>query len=237
MKVLAEPLSFFGAGAVVHAPLSPPRVQTPRAVERPAPPPDEATLSAAALAGSAEAWSALVQRHNHRVVVSLLARGVRVDRAKDIAQEAWMRLVEQQRNGKLERLQLPGLAIAQATFLALEAQRRDAVARKHDPIDEPAVAAALRDPQCDAEARLLTAERVARALDVLSTCSPSARGVFRLAYGGEGLSHAEVARRVGLSLQRVRQILCEVRAKLRDAFLEDDAEAEEHATAETRNHR
>jgi RNA polymerase sigma factor (sigma-70 family) len=243
MKVLAEPLVFFGVGAAVRAP-DPPLLPllgeraAPR-VQRPAPPPDEASLCQAALAGSAEAWSALVQRHNHRVVVSLLARGVRVDRAKDIAQEAWMRLVEQQRGGRLDRLQLPGLAIAQASFLALEAQRRDAGARKHDPIDEPAVAAALRDPQCDAEARLLTAERVARAIEVLSACSPSARSVFRLAYGGEGLSHAEVARRVGLSLQRVRQILCEVRAKLRDALLQDDMddEARESKSAEERMHR
>jgi RNA polymerase sigma factor (sigma-70 family) len=197
-------------------------------VERPAPalalpPTDEATLCAAALAGDAGAWSALVQRHNHRVVVSLLARGVRIDRAKDVAQESWIRLVEQQRQGRLERLQLPGLAIAQAWFLALEAQRRDANARRHDPIDEPAVAAALADPHANAETQLLTAERVSQALDVLAQCAPSARKVFRLAYGGEGLSHAEVAQRVGLSLQRVRQILCEVRAKLRVA-LEGDGE-------------
>ena len=81
--------------------------------------------------------------------------------------------------------------------------------------DESLCAAALADPRGDAESRLLTQERVARALDVLSRCSASARTVFRLAYGGEGLSHTEVAQRAGLSLQRVRQILCEVRAKLR----------------------
>jgi RNA polymerase sigma-70 factor (ECF subfamily) len=214
MKVLAAAFPVFGAAPAA----TPAQVR----VERPAPPPDEATLCAAALAGSAEAWSALVQRHNHRVVVSLLSRGVRVDRAKDIAQEAWMRLVEQQRQGRLDRLQLPGLAITQAMFLSLEAQRREANTRRHDPIDEPAIAAALRDPQGDAESRMLTAERVARALEVLSTCSPSARKVFRLAYGGDGLSHAEVASRVGLSLQRVRQILCEVRAKLRVALEGED---------------
>jgi RNA polymerase sigma-70 factor (ECF subfamily) len=148
-------------------------------------------------------------------VVTLLARGVRVDKAKDIAQEAWMRLVEQQRLGRLERLQLPGLAISQAAFLALEYARREAGARRHENLEEPAIAAALTDPRGDAESRLLTEERVARAIDVLSRCSPSARRVFRLAYGGEGLSHTQVAQRVGLSLQRVRQILCEVRAKLR----------------------
>jgi RNA polymerase sigma-70 factor (ECF subfamily) len=58
---------------------------------------------------------------------------------------------------------------------------------------------------------------------VLSACSDSAKKVFRLAYGGDGLSHAEVAERVGLSLQRVRQILCEVRAKLRTALEGEDA--------------
>jgi RNA polymerase sigma-70 factor (ECF subfamily) len=217
MKVLAAAFPVFGA-----APRAPAAAASFARVERPAPPADEATLCAQALAGNTEAWSALVQRHNHRVVVSLLARGVRIDRAKDVAQEAWMRLVEQQRQGRLDRLQLPGLAITQAVFLSLEAQRREANSRRHDPIDEPAVAAALRDPQGDAESHLLTAERVTRAIEVLSTCSPSAKKVFRLAYGGEGLSHAEVAQRVGLSLQRVRQILCEIRAKLRAALEGED---------------
>jgi RNA polymerase sigma-70 factor (ECF subfamily) len=181
---------------------------------------DEGALCAAALRGDETAWNALVNKHNHRVVLALLARGVRVDRAKDIAQEAWIRLVEQQRLGRLDRLVLPGLAITQASFLAMEAARREATSR-HQPIDE-AIAAAVVDPRGDAESRLLTEERVARAVEVLSRCGPSAREVFRLAYGGEGLSHAEVARRVGLSLQRVRQILCEVRAKLREAIQGDE---------------
>ena len=212
MKGFADVLPFPGAAAM-GAP-------SPAADASPGRPPahDEPSLCAAALAGDRQAWSALVAKHNHRVVVALLARGVRIDRAKDIAQEAWIRLVEQQRQGRLDRLQLPGLAIAQATFLALEAARREATARRHEPIDEPALAAALADPRGDAESRLVTEERVERAVEVLSRCSPSAKRVFRLAYGGDGLSHAEVAERVGLSLQRVRQILCEVRAKMRVAL-------------------
>jgi RNA polymerase sigma-70 factor (ECF subfamily) len=214
MKAVGEALLFPG---VVPVRTLPPTAR-PRAANTVSPPvpTDEAALCAAALRGDEAAWNALVQKHNQRVMITLLARGVRVDRAKDIAQEAWMRLVEQQRMGRLERLVLPGLAIAQASFLALEAARRDATARRHDPIDE-VVTAALADPRADAEASLMTEERVARAVEVLSGCSASAREVFRLAYGGEGLSHAEVARRVGLSLQRVRQILCEVRARLRAA--------------------
>jgi RNA polymerase sigma-70 factor (ECF subfamily) len=208
MKAYADVLAFAG-GPVAGTP-SPVRVQLPPAASL-----DDESLCAAALGGDAAAWNALIHKHNHRVVVALLARGVRVDKAKDIAQEAWIRLVEQQRLGRLERLQLPGLAISQAAFLALEAARREASARRLENVEEPAIAAALADPRGDAESRLLTQERVARALDVLSRCSASARTVFRLAYGGEGLSHTEVAQRAGLSLQRVRQILCEVRAKLR----------------------
>ncbi len=209
MKAYADVLAFAGA----------PPAGSALATRAPAPlDPSDEHLCAAALSGEAAAWNALIQRHNHRVVVALLARGVRVDKAKDIAQEAWMRLVEQQRLGRLDRLQLPGLAIAQAAFLALESARRESSARRHENLEEPAIAAALADPRADAESRLLTEERVARAVDVLSKCSPSARQVFRLAYGGDGLSHGQVAQRVGLSLQRVRQILCEVRAKLRLAL-------------------
>jgi RNA polymerase sigma factor (sigma-70 family) len=212
MKAFADALPLLGAASRPGRG-APAATHAARAI-----PADEASLCEAALRGERDAWSALVHRHNQRVVVTLLARGVRVDRAKDIAQEAWMRLVEQQRQGRLERLQLPGLAIAQATFLSLEAARREATTRRHEPIDEPAIAAALADPAGDAESRMVTEERVDCAVEILAGCSGSARKVFRLAYGGEGLSHAEVAERVGLSLQRVRQILCEVRAKLRAAL-------------------
>jgi RNA polymerase sigma-70 factor (ECF subfamily) len=170
---------------------------------------EEADVSSRALEGDLSAWNALILKHNHRVVVSLLARGVRIDKAKDIAQDAWVRLIERQREGKLTHLSLPGLAVTQASFLALEEARRER--RPFIDADE----ACLPDPAGDAETRLLTEERLSRAEEILGKCSPSARKVFRLAYSGEGLSHAEIAERVGLSLQRVRQIVCEVRKLLR----------------------
>ena len=173
---------------------------------------EERSLCEDALRGDVAAWNALVQRHNHRVVVSLLARGVRIDRAKDIAQDAWIRLIEQQREGRLTHLQLPGLAVAQAGFLALEAMRR---AKRNEPVDVSAED--VVDPAADAEMQLLTEEKLARAERILSKCSASAKNVFRLAYGGEGLDHAQIAARLGLSLQRVRQIVCEVRKQLRSA--------------------
>ncbi len=209
------------ASADRRDPPPPVRSFAPPSLVAAAPSPSPASgdeLASMALAGDAEAWNALIQRHNHRVVVSLLARGVRVDRAKDIAQDAWLRLIEQQRAGKLTHLVLPGLAIAQAAFFACEAARRDSGARRHVSLEDEAMPRDVADPAADAETRLLGSERLARAHAVLARVSPSARTVFRLAYGAEPKAHAEIAREVGLSLQRVRQILCEVRKELRLAL-------------------
>jgi RNA polymerase sigma-70 factor (ECF subfamily) len=174
-------------------------------------------LSERALRGDEAAWNALVAKHNQRVVVALLGRGLPIERAKDIAQEAWLRLLEQQRAGKLRELKLPSLAITQATFLSLDAARRDGkTLALADGFD-------AADPKPLSEQRLIGEEELARAERVLAKCSPSARKVFSLVYGGGNLSHAEVAEEVGLSVQRVRQIVCEVRKELRRVF--DEAES------------
>src|SRR5262245_31417968 len=82
--------------------------------------PGEAELTARALRGEREAWDALIARHHRRVVVSLLARGLRVDRARELAQETWTRLIQQQQRGLLTELRLPNLALTQAAFLATD---------------------------------------------------------------------------------------------------------------------
>jgi RNA polymerase sigma factor (sigma-70 family) len=175
----------------------------------------EASLCDRAMRGETAAWNALIERHNHRVVVSLLARGHRIDRAKDLAQDVWLRLIEQQRAGRLTHLSLPGLALTQAMFAAHESARRDGLARKYQSEANAERGPDWADPGADVEARLLSTEQLACARAVLARSSPSARRVFSLVYGGEVLSHAEVAARAGLSLQRVRQILCEVRKRIR----------------------
>ena len=177
--------------------------------------PKTADLGERALRGDEAAWNALVAKHNQRVVVALLGRGLGIERAKDIAQEAWLRLLEQQRAGKLRELRLPQLAITQATFLALDDARKNgrtlALAEGFD----------AADPSPLPSQKLIGEEQLARAQRVLPQCSPSARKVFSLVYGGGNLSHADVAERVGLSVQRVRQIVCEVRKELRKEFEED----------------
>jgi len=177
--------------------------------------PKTADLAERALRGDEAAWNALVAKHNQRVVVALLGRGLGIERAKDIAQEAWLRLLEQQRAGKLRELRLPQLAITQATFLALDDARKNgrtlALAEGFD----------AADPSPLPSQKLIGEEELARAQRVLAQCSPSARkSVFARVRGGN-LSHADVAERVGLSVQRVRQIVCEVRKELRKEFEED----------------
>lgn len=169
---------------------------------------------------SEEAWNAIIKKWDHRVLLSLLAMGMRVDRAREVAQTTWMRLVEQHRNGKLDELEFPGIALAQARFLALDELRRSrAESARFQAIDlEPT----LVDRTADAERRLLKREELDRALLALASCSPTSQRVFRLAYENPSMQHAEVASKVGLSVQRVRQILCEVRRKVRLAIDEEE---------------
>jgi RNA polymerase sigma factor (sigma-70 family) len=167
-----------------------------------------------ALAGHDGAWTALIRQHERRVVASLLALGVPLERALEISQETWTRLIERQRAGALDRLELPGLAIAQARFIALD-ERRSARVRRAMDGDAQELLAGLPDDGATPEERAATREEIARADRVLATCSPTAQKLFRLLHQEPPLSQAQAAKEVGLSLQRTRQIVCMVRKKLR----------------------
>ena len=170
------------------------------------------TPESRALAGERAAWDELFSRYNRKVVVALLARGVRVDVAKELAQDAWLRLIEKQRAGRLDRLKVPGLVVSQALLIARDRGRSAAANAAHISLDDAGTG--IEDP-ARLEDRVLSRDRLARADQLLATCSPSARRVFELIYEQPGIGHAEVATQVGLSVQRVRQILCEVRKRLR----------------------
>jgi RNA polymerase sigma-70 factor (ECF subfamily) len=164
--------------------------------------------------GDAAAWEKLIARHERRVLLVLLAKGVRASRAEEIVQETWMRLVAKSREGALERLELPGLAIAQATHLALDDARAQRL-RHATSIEDAKEAEALVDPHSGALERMLSREALERALAELERCPPRARQVYSVLYENPDLAHAEAANKLGLSVQRVRQTLCDVRARLR----------------------
>lgn len=176
-------------------------------------------LGARAEAGERAAWEALVALHDRRIVVSLLARGVPIDRARDLAQETWARLWEQHREGKLGRLELPGLAVRQAAFLAMDEARRRARSRDAE-LDE---ASDVVDGSPPSDDSLASKEQIARAISEIGRLTPRARQVFAEVYERPDRPHAETAERLGLSVQRLRQTLCEVRARLRAAMEDDHA--------------
>ncbi len=184
----------------------------------------EAEIAARALEGQSSAWDEIVRRHSHRVLLALLARGVPWDAAHDLVQEVWLRLVRQQRAGRLQSLALPGLAIAQAGWLAREEGR---TRRRHETIMSGRAAVTVddvdHDPGADPEQQAIRRERLDRIREELEVCPPRARQIFLAVYGPEGCSHAEAARDFGLSVQRVRQAVCEVRARLRTALRETES--------------
>ena len=81
------------------------------------------------------------------------------------------------------------------------------------------IRSAVPDPSSTPNAENIVGGRqqIERVLAALATCSPQARKVFGLVYGAPGGNAAAAAKEVGLSLQRVRQILCETRAHIRRA--------------------
>ena len=175
-----------------------------------APEPDS-TICERARNGDRAAFGVLVERHSRRVVVTLLAEGHALDVARDLTQEAWAHLWESR--STLKTLVLPGLVITQARFLGRDLHRRN----KGAPVSPGEADAAAPFPLADA--RLSSAQSLKRVQERLATVSTRAREVFELA-NGEGLPHEEVGRRLGLSSQRVRQIVWEVRTQLR-AVLEE----------------
>jgi RNA polymerase sigma-70 factor (ECF subfamily) len=174
----------------------------------------EEELVRAALAGDERGWTALIERHNQRVVVALLARGLPLDRAKELAQETWLRLIESQRGGRLPALVLPGLAVVQAGYLAANDRRR--------PRGATAEAMVVAAAGATAEERVIEKQRLARVARALEGCPPAARRVFEFVYDHPELTYGEAAARLGLSSQRVKQTVCEVRKRLRDSLADEE---------------
>lgn len=204
------------AAAMVPAALPPLTPAGPALV-----PDEEAALRRAALAGDQASWSALIARYNHKVVVSVLARGIPLERAKEIAQETWLRLIENQRAGRLSELILPGLAIVQAGFLASHARRsasRDE--RAQDEKAQTVAAAAHAAAPVPPEDQIIQRQRLVQLQRALSTCPDGARRVFEFVYAHPELTYDELASRLQLSAQRVKQTVCEVRKRLRAALEE-----------------
>lgn len=168
----------------------------------------EPALVRRALAGERSAWDALVLRHRRAVLVALLAQGLTLSAAEEVCQEAWSRLWSQQQRGGLSRLELPGLAVTQARFIARDGYRRDRLA---------AAIPAATDVAPDVEETVSSRQSLERVAAALLALPARDQRLFRLAQQ-DGVPHAQLAEQFGLSVQRVRQIVFEVRTRLRAAL-------------------
>jgi RNA polymerase sigma-70 factor (ECF subfamily) len=142
--------------------------------------------------------------------VSLLAQGFCLEQAQELTQETWARLWAQHHRGALAELSLPGLAITQAGFLARDALRRGLRSAEEAP--GPEREAPLPSP----EDRLASAQTLRAVRRELGTLPEHHRRAFELAH--EGVPHADIGRRLDLTPQRVRQLVWEIRTRLRARF-------------------
>lgn len=168
------------------------------------------------MTASVDHWKHRIAEHDHVVVLALLSKGVRLFDARDLSQEAWTRLIEADRAGRLERIELPGLVIRQAMFLLAE-RRRVGGRRVEVDVDE-----AVSLPAAEASQADIVEARQQLGLVSASLAKLPVRGqqvMNSMLDSNDG--HAEQAARVGLSVQRFRQALCEVRARLRAALGEE----------------
>lgn len=157
-------------------------------------------------------WDAAIQKYGRRVIVSLIAKGALPERAKELAQDAWFRVIQNHRQGRLSEVRLPGVVIKQATFLWQDDRRRCSSRFTHESAD--GTVEAHRDER-EFETQAAARHKLRKVREIIGRAHPNARRVFELMYDGEARNAAEIAEQVGLSVQRVRQIACEFRKTLR----------------------
>lgn len=183
---------------------------------------EDAALCEAALAGSNAAWNQLIARHDGAVRRKLLALGLPLHIAEEVAQETWSTLILRARQGTFTHLELPGLARRQATFLGLDALRRAAVQRPRElPWEAEEVAALISAAEQrqheDDSSRMERAEQDAQLWRAVRNLPPNMQEVVAMYYQEE-LNAPQIAARRGISEQRVRDVLCEARRRLRAAL-------------------
>lgn len=163
-------------------------------------------------------WKDAVSQHDHTVVLSLLAAGLRLDDARDVAQETWLRLMEVHAAGRLARVELPGLAIRQAAFIVADRSRAGRLRVQAELTEAQELASPSRADQPSLARELLQGVEAGLAVSTVRE-----QGVFRSVLESPDAPHRELAEREGLSVQRFRQVLCNVRAKLRAALSGDES--------------
>jgi DNA-directed RNA polymerase specialized sigma24 family protein len=160
-------------------------------------------------------WKACVRMHSHTVVLGLVAGGVRLDEARELAHDAFARLYEQWATRRLTALDFPGIAMRQASWLLADRRRAQGTSMaRAAPLDD---ALGVPAPAVDAEQGLDAQRALALTVSALAACTPRQQAVLAAVLESPGVPHRTLASSAGLSVQRFRQVLCQARARLRSA--------------------
>jgi RNA polymerase sigma-70 factor (ECF subfamily) len=163
--------------------------------------------------GERGAWDQLILRYNPLVLAVFVRMAIAVARGQELSQEVWLRLFCKARDGALAQLVMPGLALREARYRALDELRgrgaEESLDDRREALgDEPA------DPAPSAEAQVASRDELERLRRVLSALPPRQREVLQLALV-QGVPHAQIAQQLGISEQRSKQTLTEARARVR----------------------
>lgn len=154
---------------------------------------------------SADAVSRLFQEHNRALVAYLAARLGSGQEAREVAQEAYVRLLQLQNPGAPSLLR--AYLFKTATNLAIDRLRHRSVRDRSGGNLELFEELTSRHDECiDPAEQLLSLERAERLLDCLQELPVKCRQVLEL-HRLQGVSQHEVGARLGVSGRMVRRYL------------------------------
>lgn len=174
--------------------------------------PSDAELARKALAGDRAAFGELVERHARRVVTLAYAMVRDREKARDLAQEAFLEAFQ-----ALSSLREPGRFGA---WLAGIARRRCIYAIRRERRAARALAVRASEPRVEPpgpEGAASRSDEEARLLEALGRLSRRYREVLVLRHF-EGKSYAEIAEMLDLTVATVEKRLTRARNKLREAL-------------------
>lgn len=188
-------------------PPGPDQGPAPRRPASRAPVPDH--VVEAARTGDRHAWGEIVKRYNALVLSIFVGYTIPRPRAVELCQELWLRLFLKARDGLLKVLRMPGFAVREARFRALDERR----GTRHDtePIEMvPGLAssAPTAEEQAARRSELSAARRMLSAL-------PTRQRQVLVARVVHGKTTAQVAEDLEISTARTKQTLCAARARMR----------------------
>jgi RNA polymerase sigma-70 factor (ECF subfamily) len=158
--------------------------------------------SAATMESCAEAISRLFRENNRVLVRYLTARLQSEQEAREVAQEAYVRLLQMATPGSPEFFR--AYLFKTATNLAIDRLRHRRVRYRVEQAETPEAWTSARCDEGDPAKLLVARELTEQLVSFLQELPPKCRAVFRL-HRLEGLSQKEVAARLGFSERMVRR--------------------------------